>query len=277
MVIPLRDDNPTTRLPIFTVALIAINVIVYFGVQPRSGEDQIDIGGQRFAISAEQRFTLERAAIPCELRERAPLTASEAAADECGAVMTPLGTGELFPGKNVWLAVLVSMFLHGSILHLAGNMLFLWIFGNNIEDHYGHVVFVAFYVVTGVAAMAAHYLVDPASTIPVIGASGAIAGVMGAYLVLWPRARILTVVPLLLFFVIYLPAGVVLGLWFGLQFFTNPNEGVAWVAHVGGFAAGALLTLALRPFFGAPRTGPRPDHPGEPGFGDFRGGYPGRG
>jgi membrane associated rhomboid family serine protease len=238
MVIPLRDDNPTTRFAIVTVLLIAINVIVYFVVQPHGGVD-------------EARFTYERAAIPCELRQNHPLTVAENQSGDCdpGTSASP----EFFPRKNVWLAVLTSMFLHGSLLHLAGNMLFLWIFGNNVEDHLGPVLFVVFYAVVGVAAMGAHFLADPGSTIPVIGASGAIAGVMGAYLVLWPRARILTVVPLLLFFVVYLPAGLVLGIWFGLQFFTNPNEGVAWVAHVGGFAAGVLLGLALKEILGPPR------------------------
>ncbi|MGH8982288.1 MAG: rhomboid family intramembrane serine protease [Acidimicrobiia bacterium] len=238
MVIPLRDDNPTNRFAIVTVLLIAINVIVYFAVQPHGGVD-------------EARFTYEYAAIPCELRQAHPLTVAENQSGNCD--LETSDTPEFFPRKNVWLAVLTSMFLHGSLLHLAGNMLFLWIFGNNVEDHLGPVLFVLFYAVVGIAAMAAHFLADPGSTIPVIGASGAIAGVMGAYLVLWPRARILTVVPLLLFFVVYLPAGLVLGIWFGLQFFTNPNEGVAWVAHVGGFAAGVLLGFALKQVIGPPR------------------------
>jgi membrane associated rhomboid family serine protease len=150
--------------------------------------------------------------------------------------------------------VIYSMFLHGSFLHLAGNMLFLWVFGNNVEDHMTPIGFLLFYLAVGILAMVAHVLPDTGSTTPVIGASGAIAGVMGAYLVLWPRARILTFVPLFLFFVAYLPAGLVLALWFGLQFLTNPNSGVAWVAHVGGFAAGALIALALRGIFGPPRS-----------------------
>jgi membrane associated rhomboid family serine protease len=240
MVIPLRDDNPTTRFAFVTILLIAANVFVYFAVQPHGGVD-------------EARFTLERAAIPCELRQRDPLTIEEIQTRECGADRFE-SQPEFFPDKNVWLAVFTSMFLHGSILHLAGNMLFLWIFGNNVEDHLGPVLYVIFYGIVGVAAMGAHFLADPGSTIPVIGASGAIAGVMGAYLVLWPRARILTVVPLFLFFVVYLPAGVVLGIWFGLQFFTNPNAGVAWVAHVGGFVAGVLLGFGLKAILGAPRA-----------------------
>jgi membrane associated rhomboid family serine protease len=242
MVIPLRDDNPTHRFAIVTALLIAANVFVYFFVQPHGGVE-------------ETRFTYEYAAIPCELRQDHPLTVAENQTGDCDTSATE--SPEFFPSKNVWLAVLTSMFLHGSLLHLAGNMLFLWIFGNNVEDHLGRVLIVIFYAVVGVAAMAAHYLADPGSTIPVIGASGAIAGVMGAYLVLWPRARILTVVPLLLFFVISLPAGLVLGIWFGLQFLTNPNEGVAWVAHVGGFVAGVLLGLGLKRVIGPPRP-PQP-------------------
>ena len=158
----------------------------------------------------------------------------------------------------------MSMFLHGSILHLAGNMLFLWIFGNNVEDHLGPIMYAIFYGVTGVAAMGAHFLADPGSTVPVIGASGAIAGVMGAYLVFWPRAKVLTMVPVLLFFVFYLPAGVVLGIWFAMQFLTNPNEGVAWLAHVGGFAAGVLIALALKGVLGPPRARPPEPEPEPP-------------
>jgi membrane associated rhomboid family serine protease len=238
MVIPLHDDNPTRRFPVITIALIALNVLVYFFVQPHGGE--------------EVSFTYEYAAIPCELTQGEPLSIGEIQTGACDDA-TVIGTGELFPGKNVYLSALYSMFLHGSFLHLAGNMLFLWVFGNNVEDHMTPVGFLLFYLVVGVLAMVAHVIPDPGSTTPVIGASGAIAGVMGAYLVLWPRARILTYVPLLLFVVVYIPAGVVLALWFGLQFLTNPNSGVAWVAHVGGFAAGVLIALALRAMFGPPR------------------------
>jgi membrane associated rhomboid family serine protease len=261
MVIPLRDDNPTTRFPIVTLLLIAANVVVYLFVQPHGGID-------------ETRFTLEQAVIPCELRQDGPLTVAEYRTSECD--QDSFDNREFFPDKNVWLAVLTSMFLHGSILHIAGNMLFLWIFGNNVEDHLGPVLYAIFYALAGVAATGAHFLADPGSTVPVIGASGAIAGVMGAYLVLWPRARILTLVPLLLFFVVYLPAGVVLALWFGLQFLTNPNEGVAWVAHVGGFVTGAVLGLVLRQILGPPRTGPTGIDRSGPGYGEFRGGYEGR-
>jgi membrane associated rhomboid family serine protease len=127
-----------------------------------------------------------------------------------------------------------------------------------VEDHLGPFLFVPFYLLLGVAGMAAHYFADPGSTVPIIGASGAIAGLMGAYLVLWPRARILTYIPLLLFVVLYLPAGVVLGIWFGMQFFTNPNEGVAWLAHVGGFGAGIVLGFGIRAVLPPNRRGPLP-------------------
>jgi membrane associated rhomboid family serine protease len=250
MIIPLRDDNPTVRFPVVTVALIAVNCFIYFFVQPHGG-------------ASETRFTYEHAAIPCEVRQQEPLSIGELQDDECRSFAGPLAT-EVFPDKNVWFSVVASMFLHGTLLHLAGNMLFLWIFGNNVEDRLGYVGFLAFYLVVGVIATGAHILSDSNSTVPVIGASGAIAGIMGAYLVLWPRARILTWVPLLFFLVIYLPAGLVLALWFGLQFFTNPNEGVAWVAHVGGFAAGVVLALALRPFLRPPAArapSPRVDGP----------------
>jgi membrane associated rhomboid family serine protease len=151
----------------------------------------------------------------------------------------------VFPDKHVFLAVLLSMFLHGSVLHLAGNMLFLWVFGNNIEDRLGTVRYVAFYLVAGIVATFAHVFLQPTSTIPVIGASGAIAGVMGAYLVWFPNARVLS---LLFIVVARVRAKWLLLLWFASQFFVNPNEGVAWAAHVGGFVfgAGAAALLAQR-------------------------------
>jgi len=251
MVVPLHDDNPTERFPFVTVAIIALNVLVYLFIQPHSGVDA------RLGTSKDTAFTLEHAAIPCELNQREPVTVREVNASSCNAVARA-DSPQLFPDKNVYLAVLASMFLHGSILHLAGNMLFLWIFGNNVEDHLGHIGYTLFYFVVGIAAMGAHYLADPGSTQPVIGASGAIAGVMGAYLVLWPRARVLTWVPLLLFLVVYLPAAVVLAIWFGLQFLTSPNSGVAWVAHVGGFLTGAAIALALRGLLGPPRARVQP-------------------
>jgi membrane associated rhomboid family serine protease len=149
-------------------------------------------------------------------------------------------------GKNVWLAVVVSMFLHGGVMHIAGNMLFLWVFGNNIEDRLGKLGFALFYLVGGFAAIAAHVAVDPASTVPVVGASGAIAAVMGAYLVWFPNAPVRTVVIFYFITIMDIRAKWLLGFWLVLQFFTSPNAGVAWVAHVGGFVFGVLVALALR-------------------------------
>ena len=262
MVIPLHDDNPTQRFPFVTVAIIALNVLLYIFIQPHSGVDS------RLGTSKDTAFTLEHAAIPCELKQGEPATVRELNSGDCTAAAR-VDSREVFPDKNVWLAVLVSMFMHGSILHLAGNMLFLWIFGNNVEDHLGHVGFVLFYFFVGAAAMGAHYLADPSSTQPVIGASGAIAGVMGAYLVWWPRARVLTVIALLVFFPVYLPAFVLLAIWFGSQFVTsfNPNSNVAWLAHVGGFIAGAGIALALRGLMGPPRRSVQPAQPPEWGWG----------
>ena len=262
MVIPLHDDNPTEKFPFVTVVIIALNVFVYLFVQPHSGVDS------RLGTSRDTAFTLEHAAIPCELKQGEPVTVREVNSGSCTAAAR-VDSQEIFPNKNVWLAVLASMFLHGSILHLAGNMLFLWIFGNNVEDHLGHIGFAVFYLFVGVAATGAHYLADTGSTQPVIGASGAIAGVMGAYLVLWPRARILTIIALLLFLPVYLPAAVLLAIWFGSQFVTsfNPNTNVAWLAHVGGFVAGAGIALALRGLFGPPRQRVRPAEPPQWGWG----------
>jgi membrane associated rhomboid family serine protease len=244
MVIPLRDDNPTIRFPVVTVVLIAVNCFVYFLIQPHGGTE-------------ETRFTLEHAAIPCELRQAAPLSVGELVSGDCTQFDGVEGR-EPFPDKNVWFSVIASIFMHGSLLHLAGNILFLWIFGNNVEERFGYVGYAGFYLVAGGIATATHVLSDPSSIQPLIGASGAIAGVMGAYLVLWPRARVLTWIPLLIFVVIYLPAGLVLALWFGLQFFTSPNEGVAWLAHVGGFAFGVAVALALRPFLRPPKARSQP-------------------
>ena len=249
MVIPLHDDVPTHRFPILTVLLIAVNVFVYFLIQPHGAD--------------EESFVVEHAAIPCELDQDGPLTEVEYYTSDCGAtgeitVQSSSGTFvaddvPFFPGKHVWLAVLTSMFLHGSFLHLAGNMLFLWVFGNNVEDHLGWFLFPAFYLVTGIAAMAAHFFADPGSTVPVLGASGAIAGVMGAYLVFWPRARVLTIVFIT---VVPIPAALLLVGWFLWQFLTDANSGVAWLAHVGGFAAGFGLALVLRAVLGPPRPHP---------------------
>jgi membrane associated rhomboid family serine protease len=235
-VIPLRDDNPTSRTAWVTILLILVNVGVYLLVQPGSTE-----------VAATARFNYEHAAIPCEVTTGQPLSLDEiqpalnGVSDHRCTSDSPLPP--VFPGKHVFLAVLFSMFLHGSWLHLGGNMLFLWVFGNNIEDRLGPVRYLLFYVAAGVAATFTHVFLQPTSTIPVIGASGAIAGVMGAYLVWFPNVEVLS---LLFIVVARVRAKWWLLIWFASQFFVNPNEGVAWVAHVGGFVFGALLALVAR-------------------------------
>ena len=240
-VIPLKDYNPTRRFPVVTLVLIAVNVGVYFFVQ-RPYE-----GGE----STQARFAYEVAAIPCEVVQGRPLSEDEVVAtlrfDDESACEEGAPDEAVFPNKSVWLALLYSMFLHGGLLHLGGNMLFLWIFGNNIEDRMGVPGYIGFYLLAGLVASAAHILVQPDSTVPVVGASGAIAGVMGAYLVLFPNVKIRSLL-ILVILVLFrdIPAKWLLGFWFVTQFFTNPNEGVAWVAHVGGFVFGALIALFLR-------------------------------
>jgi membrane associated rhomboid family serine protease len=219
-VIPLKDDIPTRRFPIVTVVLIAINVIVYFLFEQ----------GLWGLGDTGNEVVIEYGAVPFELTnpgENAP------------------GTPDVAP---FWLTILTSMFLHGSLLHLGGNMLFLWIFGNNIEDSMGRLTFIVFYLLGGFSALALQVATDPDSTIVTIGASGAIAGVLGAYARLYPRARVVTLIIIIIFFtVVTLPALLVLGLWFLLQLlpaFSEPagsaGGGVAYFAHIGGFLFGVL-------------------------------------
>ena len=238
--IPLKDYNPTRRFAYVTFLLIAVNVGVYIFVQ------------RPFDKSNNQtKFSYQVAAIPCEVTQGRPLSSEEIFQtvqnnDETACEHTPQADAR-FPHKAVWLAIVYSMFLHGNLLHIGGNMLFLWIFGNNIEDRMGPVPYLGFYLVAGLVAAAAHILVQPDSTVPVIGASGAIAGVMGAYVVLFPNVKIrsliiITIIPLFR----DISAKWWLGFWFVTQFFTNPAEGVAWVAHVGGFLFGGFVALLLR-------------------------------
>jgi membrane associated rhomboid family serine protease len=225
-VLPLRDDNPTRHRATVTILLIVVNIGVYLLVQPPPSEP------------TAARFAYEHAAIPCEITSGDPLTAREIVTDTC----EPERDLPAFPDKPVFVAVLVSMFLHGNLVHLGGNMLFLWVFGNNIEDRLGPLRYILFYAVAGVAATIAHVALQPESTIPVLGASGAIAGVMGAYLIWFPNAPVLS-----LFFFVIAPvrARWLLLYWFASQFFVNPNEGIAWGAHVGGFVAGAVIGWVL--------------------------------
>ena len=248
--IPLKDYNPTRRPAVVTYVILAACIGIFFFVQPtgktgfapRTVDQQVE----------EVTWTLEHAAIPCELTRGRPLTVPEAIRtfrynDTTACADEPIGP-PVDPGKNVYLAVLFSMFLHGGLLHLLGNMLFLYVFGNNVEDRLGPLGYALFYVAGGLAAAAAHVALQPDSTVPVVGASGAIAAVMGAYLVWFPNARILSIVPIFLFGMLAeIPAKWLLGFWFISQFFISPNSGVAWAAHVGGFIFGIVVALILKP------------------------------
>jgi rhomboid family protein len=220
-VLPLKDDIPTRRLPIVTIALILINVVVYFGFE-QGFLGLGDLGNER---------VMDYGAIPREITHPG----------------FEVGGGDQ---PSYLITIFSSMFLHGSLLHLGGNMLFLWIFGNNIEDSMNRLVFVAFYLLGGLAALGLQILTDPSSTVPTVGASGAIAGVLGAYARLYPRARVVTLVFIVIIFtVVTLPALLVLGVWFLLQLlpaFTSPGDvggggGVAYFAHIGGFLFGLIL------------------------------------
>ena len=227
--IPLRDANPVRRVPIVTIGLIVACVVAFayeLGTQSTGGD------------AALERLFRNYGLVPSEL------TATFGPGADQADVMY----------REV-LAVFTSMFLHGGWLHLIGNMLYLWIFGNNIEDRLGRARFVLFYVVGGIAAAASQILIAPGSDVPVIGASGAIAAVLGAYLVLYPRARILSLVFLGFFYqLLEVPALVVLGLWFLLQLIDglaslgveSSAGGVALFEHIGGFVVGVLLGLLAR-------------------------------
>lgn len=245
--IPLKDENPTRHTPVVTIALLLACAAVYLFWQPSPLGDS----------DADAEFAYRRAAIPCEVQQQRPLTVEELRAqqtgrpDACGIVTQ--GT-ELFPDKSVPGSILVSMFLHGSLLHLGGNLLFLWIFGNNIEDRLGPLRYLLFYVVAGVVATLVHVALNVDSTVPLVGASGAIAGVMGAYLVWFPDAPVRTLLVFFFVFVTRIRARWILGFWFVLQFFTSPNSGVAWAAHVGGFVFGVLVARLVRRSRGARRA-----------------------
>ncbi len=228
---PIRDHNPSGRVPYVTYAIIALNVVAFLSYVSVINND-----------AAMASILGDFALVPAELSR----------------------------GEDTH-TLLTSMFMHGGWMHLAGNMLFLWIFGDNLEDVFGHIGFLIFYLVCGVAADLAHILPDPESQIPLVGASGAIAGVMGGYLLLFPKAKVDVLLIFVVFFRVFsLPAWVVLAVWFGMQIFSGVSTpttggGVAYWAHAGGFAAGVLLAL---PFFlkvGGPefwrRTDGHPDHP----------------
>jgi len=263
MLIPIRDDNPTSRRAYVTLAIIAANFLVFLLWQ-RPWSSQED----------QELFAFCHAEIPYEVTHQTNLAEGGPAAVRSidraelgirGRDLQLLLQGRLrdraapdfhgCPDKSWWQSVFVAMFLHGGWLHIGGNMLFLWVFGNNVEDKIGRIPYLLFYLFCGVVASAAQILVDPSSPIPNLGASGAIAGVLGAYLVMFPRRRVYSLVPIVFIFTLLpLPAIVVLGFWFVLQFFSgvttvanHVNGGVAYFAHIGGFAAGLILALLFFP------------------------------
>jgi membrane associated rhomboid family serine protease len=217
--IPLKDNIPTRQPPVVTLILIGLNAYVFF---------------KEFLLGprASQRFILYYGLIPCGLT---------GACEIVGRAFAPEVT------------ILTSMFVHAGFFHFAGNMLYLWIFGNNVEDSTGKVRFLVFYLLSGLGAALAQVAVNPASRIPMVGASGAVSGVLGAYLLLFPHARVLTLIPLGLFTqVTEIPALIVLGFWIVVQLvngfltFNFQGGGVAWFAHIGGFAAGMLLIALFK-------------------------------
>lgn len=229
---PIRDHNPSQRTPFVVYALIAVNVLIFFLQLPYMADERALAG-----------FWADRALYPVLVTEHGRYT-----------------------------GIVTSMFLHAGWMHIIGNMLFLWIFGDNLEDQMGHVGFLVFYLASGVAAALAHIYSAPGSGVPTVGASGAIAGVMGGYLLMFPRARVDIVVIIVIFIrILTVPAWIMLGLWFALQILSGVSMpvdggGVAFWAHAGGFVAGLVLALPLWLRRGGPgfwaRTHGLPPHPG---------------
>ena len=226
--IPLRDDVPSRSAPIVTVMLLAVNVAAFVYQFSLGTTESVARG----AVHPAEAFVFEFGLVPCRLT---------------GACAVD------FPPPVV--TIFTSMFLHGGLFHIGGNMLYLWIFGDNVEDTLGHGRFLVFYLGCGIAAALGQTLVDPDSQVPMIGASGAVSGVLGAYLLLFPYATILTLVTFGFFIkFVHIPAVIVLGLWIVVQFANGfltlgaiAGGGIAWFAHIGGFVAGLALVLVLRP------------------------------
>jgi membrane associated rhomboid family serine protease len=262
--LPLRDNNPTSRFAWVTLVIIVANVLVFLLWEPT-------FGGQ----NRQQVFFFCHAEIPYEVTHQTNLAnGGPEAAAQIGEQLGVNGTSvERFlqsrcPSKSWWESVFVAMFLHGGWLHIGGNMLFLWIFGNNVEDRVGVFAYLLLYFAGGIAATALQSAVAPNSVIPTLGASGAIAAVLGAYIVMFPRSRVLTLIFFFFITVIELPAIVVLGAWFVLQLFSGVgslgsqvNGGVAYFAHVGGFVLGVVAAYL---FFPKERGSPRPAIPRRP-------------
>ena len=274
--LPLKDNIPTGRFPVVTVALILINVAVFVWQLTLSDDPSSSTSPQVRGLSESDERIIELGAIPYRLthpgKDCGVVTAtSRDALRQLDPIVCDGSAGEReaeeTPGVEVvdleeppfWVTILTSMFLHGGWLHIIGNMLFLWVFGNNVEDRMGRVRFVLFYLLAGLVAVYAQSLVDTAATVPTIGASGAVAGVLGGYILLHPRARVVTLV-FIIFFVtlIEIPAMILLGIWAVLQFLPALGQvgasdlaadDVAYLAHVGGF----LFGLAMIKLFAAGR------------------------
>ncbi|MDQ1713530.1 MAG: hypothetical protein QOE45_2980 [Frankiaceae bacterium] len=245
MVIPIHDTNPVRRTPVVTYLLIAVNVVVFL-VSPVSRSSLT--GGADLAQACRQEaFLRQWGAIPRELVGNAQLSETVTGPAEGGCLVGPPTFA-----KSPVLSALTAMFLHAGWLHLLGNLLFLFVFGNNVEDRFGRLRFLLWYLGWGVLATYAFALANAGSTGVVVGASGAIAGVLGAYVVLFPRAKVVSLVPFLFFLPARLPAWLVLGSWFVLQWLYARGDGlaagsgVAYLAHVVGFVAGALVGLRHR-------------------------------
>lgn len=241
MVMPLRDDNTDRHtVPVVTYALIAVNILVWL-----------------IELSVGERFINGYSTVPFEITNNTDLVGVQTV--QAGGQSIPI---QLYPGPTpIYLTLLSAMFMHASWMHIIGNMLYLWIFGDNIEDRIGSAKFLLFYLICGLAASVAHIMVGTDSVIPSLGASGAIAGVLGAYLVLFPRRRVQVLVARQ---IVHMPAFAVLGLWILLQVFSQisvagaEEGGVAYMAHIGGFVAGVALIF----FFGGRRARPRDVLPG---------------
>ncbi len=241
---PISDDNERGHGPAFvSLAIIALNVLVFLALQGAG------------ASADGEAFTYGYSAVPFEITNGVDLTEPEPVTVGGETLQVPQEPGP----TPIWLTLFTSLFMHGGWLHLAGNMLFLWVFGDNVEHRIGHGLFLVFYLVAGIIASFAQILVDTNSVIPTLGASGAISGVLGAYLVMFPTNRVLVLV---IRFPIWVPAIVVIGLWAVLQFVNGFGAiavteetagGVAYMAHIGGFVAGLVAGLVFRMLFGEPR------------------------
>jgi membrane associated rhomboid family serine protease len=207
--IPLKDNVPTRTVPIITATLVVVNILVF-------------AWSLTLSEGLERRLIGTYAFVPKDL-------------------LVSFGPHLNLLPYNV-LTIFTSMFLHGGVLHVAGNMLYLWIFGNNVEDAAGHLRFLAFYLCSGLAACAAQFSFDPSSTVPMIGASGAVSGILGAYLLLFPWAKVKTLIFIVIFITtVDIPAVVLLTIWFIMQIAFSQGQGVAWFAHIGGFIFGLVL------------------------------------